>query len=363
MAKRSPLAPPVLPGYSYVRALGSGGFADVFLYRQDMPRREVAVKVLESSAVSAELLDNEVDVMASLSAHPSILTVYEASISADGRPYMVMEFCPGSLSSRYRAEQIPIAEVLSIGIRVASAVEAAHRVGVLHRDIKPSNILTTQFGHPVLADFGVAAMIATVESEDVAMSVPWSAPELVARTSSGSVATEVWALAATVYTLAAGRTPFQSLDGRRDEASHRDRISKARYTPLGRPDVPPALDAVLAGGMRRLPGDRYASAGAFAEALQQVERELGLPVTSLDIPSSGWAQPARSAGAGEAPRGPVRSTVQVESRRTRVATGGSASATERPHRASGRRGMVAGTATGAAIAAAGLAAAAWWVLL
>ncbi|WP_062516950.1 serine/threonine-protein kinase [Demequina gelatinilytica] len=362
MAKRSPLAPPVLPGYSYVRALGSGGFADVFLYRQDMPRREVAVKVLESSAVSAELLDNEVDVMASLSAHPSILTVYEASISADGRPYMVMEFCPGSLSSRYRVEQIPIAEVLSIGIRVASAVEAAHRVGVLHRDIKPSNILTTQFGHPVLADFGVAAMIATVESEDVAMSVPWSAPELVARTSSGSIATEVWALAATVYTLAAGRTPFQSLDGRRDEASHRDRISKARYTPLGRPDAPAALDAVLAGGMRRLPGDRYQSAGAFAEALQHVERELGLPGTSLDIPSSGWA-PIAAPSAGEPPRGPVRSTVQVESKRARVATAASASATAKPPAASNRRGTVVGIATGIGIALAGLAAAAWWVLL
>lgn len=361
MAKRTPLAPPVLPGYSYIRALGSGGFADVFLYQQDMPRRVVAVKVLAHSSVSPELLDNEVDVMASLSAHPSILTVYEASISADGRPYMVMEYCPGALSTRYKAERIPIPEVLSIGIRIASAVEAAHRVGVLHRDIKPSNILITQFGHPVLADFGVAAMISTVESQDVAMSVPWSAPELVSHASSGSVASEVWALAATVYTLAAGRTPFQAPDGRRDEQLHKDRIAKARFTPISRPDASATLDAVLEGGMRRIPGDRYQSAGAFAEALQYVEREMGLPTTSLDLPVSGWAHLATPA-AGESTRGPVRSTVQVESRRARGATGatGTATAAQRPRRSGSTR--IAVVVAGAVLGLGVLAAGAWWVL-
>lgn len=361
MSKRQPLTPPTIPGYSYVRALGSGGFADVFLYQQDMPRRTVAVKVLSTQVggANAAAIDNEADVMASLSAHPSILTVYEASISADGRPYMVMEFCPGSLNVRYRNERIPIAEALSIGVRTASAVEAAHRVGVLHRDIKPSNILVTQFGHPVLADFGVAAMVADIDSEDVAMSIPWSAPELVTHASAGSIATEVWALAATVYTLVAGRSPFQATDGRRDEEAHKARIAKAKYVPVGRPDAPASLDAVLAGGMRRLPGDRYASAQAFAEALQYVEREMGLPGTPLDLPQQGWTQVASSGGQAEAPRGPVRSTVQVESRRQRVETRGGTATHGRAERKGGVPvGVIAGI--GAGIVAAG--AAAWWLL-
>ena len=99
MGRRIPSAPPVLSGYTYVRPLGTGGFADVFLFEQNMPRRSVAVKVLLQDIVDDDVLrafNAEADVMARLSSHPSILTVYDASISADGRPYLVMEYCPGS---------------------------------------------------------------------------------------------------------------------------------------------------------------------------------------------------------------------------------------------------------------------------
>ena len=115
MATRLPSAPPILPGLAYIRPLGSGGFADVFLYEQDMPRRDVAVKVLPSDVRDPDLrrmFNAEADVLAHLSAHPSIVTVYQAGISADGRPYIVMEFCPGSLAQRYRIERIPVDEVL-----------------------------------------------------------------------------------------------------------------------------------------------------------------------------------------------------------------------------------------------------------
>ena len=83
----------------------------MFLYEQDMPRRDVAVKVLPSDVRDPDLrrmFNAEADVLAHLSAHPSIVTVYQAGISADGRPYIVMEFCPGSLSQRYRIERIPV---------------------------------------------------------------------------------------------------------------------------------------------------------------------------------------------------------------------------------------------------------------
>jgi len=129
-----------------VRPLGSGGFADVYLYEQDMPRRVVAVKVLVSNAVNPEVLrtfNAEADIMARLSSHPSIVTIYQASISADGRPFFVMEFCPDTMSARYKKQPLPLATVLDAGVRIAAALETAHRSGLLHRDIKPSNLLIT----------------------------------------------------------------------------------------------------------------------------------------------------------------------------------------------------------------------------
>src|SRR5680860_698381 len=178
MARRLPSTPPNLPGFSYLRVLGSGGFADVFLYEQNMPRRQVAVKVLLAAVVNdqvRQLFQAEANVMAQLSSHPSILTVFQAGLSADGRPYLVMEYCSGGLSQRYRDEPLSVPDALRIGIKIASAVESAHRFGILHRDIKPSNILITAYGHPVLSDFGIAATLGEAESQDaVGLSIPLS---------------------------------------------------------------------------------------------------------------------------------------------------------------------------------------------
>lgn len=317
VAKRQALNPPILPGYTYVRPLGSGGFADVFLFQQNMPRRVVAVKVLLAKVddpASTKALASEADVMAGLSSHPAILTVYEASVAPDGRPYLVMEYCPGSLATRFRTEHIPIDEVLSIGVKIAGAVESAHSVGMLHRDIKPSNILVTSFGHPVLSDFGVASGAVAGEEDLIAMSPPWSAPELVQRRSSGTVATEVWALAATVYTLAAGRAPFDVPGGRRSDEQLKARIVRAKYVPTGRDDASQEFEDALAGGLRRLPADRYPSARAFGEALQAVQRGMGLAVTPLEIPRDDWGS---LPDALDTPQGPSRSTVPVDSSRQR----------------------------------------------
>src|SRR5690349_5438262 len=249
VATRLPSAPPILPGLTYIRPLGSGGFADVFLYEQDMPRRDVAVKVLPSDVRDPELrrmFNAEADVLAHLSAHPSIVTVYQAGISADGRPYIVMEFCPGSLAQRYRLERLPVPEVLTIGVKMASALESAHRAGLIHRDVKPSNILITSFGAPVLADFGISSSLARVAADEVlAMSIPWSAPEVVAEQTAGTIATEVWSLGATVYSLLAGQSPFERRERGQNSREHlRRRIAKASYTDIPRTDVPPALQAL-----------------------------------------------------------------------------------------------------------------------
>jgi serine/threonine protein kinase len=293
MARRLPSQPPNLPGFSYVRILGSGGFADVFLYEQNMPRRQVAVKVMLAEVVTSQvkqMFQAEANLMAQLSTHPSILTVYQASVSADGRPYLVMELCSAAIGQRYRMEPLSVPEALSVGVRIASAVETAHRAGVLHRDIKPSNILTTVYGHPVLSDFGIAATLGESEmTEAIGLSIPWSAPEVLLDETSGTIASEVWALGATIYSMLAGRSPFE-LPGRENTSSELiQRITKGRPQLIGRADVPPRLEQVLQRAMSKKPSNRQRSVLEFIRELQAVETELGLPQTPIEVAMDDWA--------------------------------------------------------------------------
>ena len=321
MAKRQSSSPPVLPGFTYIRPLGSGGFADVFLYEQDMPRRVVAIKVLVNDAVNPEVLrtfNAEADIMARLSAHPSIVTIYQASISADGRPFLAMEYCPDTMSARYKKAPLGVAEVLDAGVRIAAALETAHRSALLHRDIKPSNILITSLGTPVLADFGIAAALTADDGEPeiFAMSVPWSSPEVLAEKVSGSVPSEIWSLGATLYTLLAGRSPFELPErdkNRREQLT--GRVMKAAYTPVGRIDVPEALDAILARSMSKDPSKRHESMYAFAEELRWAQFQMSIPPTALEVAATEWAAAAPINLADGAARGPVISTVNKNSRR------------------------------------------------
>lgn len=293
MAGRRPSEPPILPGFSHVRLLGSGGFADVFLYEQNMPRRQVAVKVLLADVVTEhvrQMFQVEANLMAQLSSHPGILTVYQASISADGRPYLVMELCSAQLSARYRTERIPVTDVLRIGVQIGSAIETAHRSGVLHRDVKPSNILMTAYGHPVLSDFGIASTLSAATTADtVGMSIPWSAPEVLLDDTAGTVQSEVWSLAATVYTLLAGRSPFEVIDGSNSADDLIARISRARVPSLDRDDVPASLEAALTRALSRDPVKRQQSVLEFVRDLQRVEAELGVVATQADVAMDDWA--------------------------------------------------------------------------
>ncbi|WP_182112091.1 serine/threonine-protein kinase [Actinotalea sp. JY-7876] len=287
-ARREPSSPPAIPGYESVQLLGMGGFADVFLYRQLMPRRSVAVKVLLASHLGDDVRERfrtEADLMATLSHHPSIVTIYHADVAADGRPFLVMEYCsrPG-LGQRYRNERMGVAEVLRIGVRLASAVETAHRAGILHRDIKPANVLITDFGWPALTDFGIAATTGWSQGSAVGMSIPWSPPELLAENPTGDVRADVYSLSATIWSLLARRSPYEVVDGSNTAADLISRIERGALQPTGRGDVPESLHAVLTRAMDRSPERRHHSALAFARALQQVEAELMLPLTPLDLP-------------------------------------------------------------------------------
>ncbi|WP_067196796.1 serine/threonine-protein kinase [Microbacterium sp. XT11] len=283
---RRPSPPPQLPGFTYVEPLGTGGFADVFLYEQQMPRRRVAVKVLLADRLSsgaAKEFADEANVMAMLSTHPAIVTIYQAGVAGDGRPYLVMEYCPRpNLQLRARKEPFSVAEALRVGVQVAGAVETAHRAGVLHRDIKPANILVTEYNRPALTDFGIASTTGAT-GEASGMSIPWSPPESFAEPPQSGPRTDVWALGATLYTLLAGRSPFERPGERNSSADLIERIERAALPPLGRPDSPASLQRVLERAMAKNPDDRFPSAVAFARALQKVQIELSHSVTPIDI--------------------------------------------------------------------------------
>lgn len=285
--RRHPSLPPKIPGFDYVGLLGMGGFADVFEYTQDFPRRPVAVKVLLSTSLDESSQDAffaEANIMAGLSQHPSIVAIHQAAIAPDGRPYFVMEYCAKpSLGARFRSERISVAEVLRTGIRVASAVETAHRSGVLHRDIKPANILATDFGWPALTDFGIAgAMGAQIVA--AGMSIPWAPPEVLGESPVGDARSDVYSLAATLHTLLAGRSPFEVRGQSNSPLDLIARIENQAPPPIDRVDVPHELNVVLARGMHKNPDLRFASALALAHALQQIERKMQLPVTGIDVP-------------------------------------------------------------------------------
>ncbi|WP_309080356.1 protein kinase [Zhihengliuella sp.] len=284
--KRPPSPPPQIPGFSYVRQLGSGGFSDVYLFEQERPRRTVAIKVLFGDVTTEESrrnFESEANLMAQLSSHPNIVTIYQADVTADGRSYLVMEYCPrASLDVRYRQGPLRVDETLSLGIHIASAVETAHRAGIVHRDIKPANILTTAYNRPALTDFGISGNIGAA-SDEVGMSIPWSAPEAFAGPNADGVLLDVYALGATVYTLLAGHSPFvrPGADNTQNKLIHR--ITNSRLEPLTRNDVPESLNQALAVAMAKSPTSRFGAAADFARSLQRIQAELGLAVTPIEV--------------------------------------------------------------------------------
>jgi hypothetical protein len=298
---------PQLPGLVYVQPLGSGGYADVYLYEQQSPRMPVAVKVLRSEGLTDALrrqFAEEADTMAALGDHPYIVQIFRGGTSADGRPYLVMKYYPPpNLARRARLKPLTVDEVLRTGIQLASAVETAHQAGIVHRDIKPANVLVSSYGAPGLTDFGIAGRGADTslmrrlptgdpeESAEVGVSVPWAPPEVLYVQNDGTSPQQlaergdVYSLAATLWQLLVGRSPFEVPGGDNSAYALMPRIRTQPVPSTGRPDAPRSLERVLAQSMAKDPALRPASALELARLLQGVEQELHLartPIVVLD---------------------------------------------------------------------------------
>jgi serine/threonine protein kinase len=247
------------------RALARGGFAIVWQARQESLNRLVAVKVderkLDTEAERRRFL-REAGAAGRMSGHPGIVTVHDAGILGDDRPFLVMELCPGGSLTRWMTQDPRPSQrrVRDVGVRIADALSAAHLLGVLHRDVKPANILIDAYNNAGLADFGLAALIDpdTPLSETVEAITPaYAPPEVFAKKPLTEYA-DVYSLAATLYAVLSGHPPRWS-DTK--EAPSIAEIMKRQKTPIRRiPGVDKAFMDALLGAMAENPEDRPTAA-------------------------------------------------------------------------------------------------------
>lgn len=265
-----PMRPPKLPGYDFVQMLGSGATATVYLYNQRMPARPVAVKTSAKTLDprAAVLFNREANFMAKLSSHPYILPVYGAGVTSDGHGYIVIEYAPGgTYNSIMKARSMTCEQVLDLGIKLSSALFTAHRSNIIHHDIKPSNILITSQGLPVLGDFGISTDV--YDRTETGFSPPWAPPEVLQHLTNGSEAADIYSLAATLYAMFVGCSPFQHDYHPRSQSELISLIVNQPLPRLNRPDVPADVEAVLRRALNKDPDQRYYSALEFARAMQQ----------------------------------------------------------------------------------------------
>src|SRR5262245_47770518 len=259
-----------LLGYRIERVLGRGGMGVVYLAHQLALERMVALKLLAPELAADERYRerflNESKLAASLD-HPSIVPVIDAG-EVDGRLYIAMRYVEG-IDLRHRLEsEAPLEPELALSLLapIADALDAAHARGLVHRDVKPSNVLLDLESHVYLADFGVARPVSEsglVEQSHFTASVEYVSPEQIAGAPVGPTA-DVYSLGCVLYECLTGQPPFRSesliavLWGHVNEppapATERD------------PELPHAIDPVLARALAKAPDERYPTCGELVSA-------------------------------------------------------------------------------------------------
>lgn len=276
------------PGLVDLRFIGQGGLGAVYRAYQPEFDRFVAVKVLNASSHDPELLasfDRECASAGRIAWHPNVATVFSRG-TIRGRPFLVMEYYPaGSLMEEIAAHgAMGAEEVTALGLRLASALEAAHEAGILHRDVKPQNVLLSSLGEPALADFGLAQLAWSTQSSISGGFTPaFAAPETFQQ-EPASTRADLYSLAATLYCLAAGHPPFgrpgQSISaviGDVLEGHARPFPESSEYAPLRE---------LIERSMRVDPGERPASVADFAEELRAIQEREGFDESARREPAT-----------------------------------------------------------------------------
>jgi serine/threonine-protein kinase PknK len=275
-------------GFEDPEEIGRGGFGVVYRCVQPSLDRIVAVKLLsaEPDPDNLERFMREQVAMGKMSGHPNIVNIFQVGTIASGRPYIVMQYHPhGSLDTRIlNSGPIGWRDALRVGVKVAGALETAHRRGTLHRDVKPANILLTEYGEPQLTDFGIARIIGGFETSDGAVtgSPAYTAPEVLLG-QPPDTSSDVYSLASTLFSAGTGHAVFERQHGEKI-VSQFLRITKHAMPNLQDSGLPADVCALVEQAMSRNPADRPTSAAAFGEQLQDLQRRHGLPVDDMPVP-------------------------------------------------------------------------------
>jgi eukaryotic-like serine/threonine-protein kinase len=260
--------------YRIERQLGAGGMATVYLATDLKHDREVALKVLRpelGAVLGVERFLAEIRITARLD-HPHILTLIDSGAEG-GFLYYVLPFVRGeSLRDKLNREhQLGIEEAVAITRQVASALDYAHRHGVVHRDIKPENILLLE-GEAMLADFGIALAVSEaggnrLTETGLSLGTPqYMSPEQATGDRQLDARSDLYSLAAVLYEMLAGEPPVTGPTAQAMIAKLM--TERPVHLRVVRSSVPEAIDAAVARALDKTPADRFASAGEFARALE-----------------------------------------------------------------------------------------------
>ncbi len=260
--------------YRLERELGAGGMATVYLAHDLKHDRKVAVKVLRpelAAVIGAERFLAEIRTTANLQ-HPHILPLHDSG-AADSYLFYVMPYVEGeSLRDRLsREKQLPVPDAMRIATETASALDYAHRHGVIHRDIKPENILLHD-GSALVADFGIALAASKaggsrMTETGMSLGTPhYMSPEQAMGEREITARSDVYALGCITYEMLTGDPPFTGSTAQAIVA--RVMTEEPRRLIPQRKSISPAIEAAVLTALEKLPADRFASAAEFAEGLR-----------------------------------------------------------------------------------------------
>ncbi len=259
--------------YRIERHLGEGGMATVYLAHDLRHDRHVALKVLRpelAAIIGAERFLHEIKVTANLQ-HPHILPLHDSG-DADGFLYYVMPYIEGDTlrDKLNRERQLSIENAIEITRSIASALDYAHRQGVIHRDIKPENILLHD-GQAMVADFGIALAVSEASGQrltetGLSIGTPhYMSPEQAMGDRTLDARADVYSLGAVLYEMLAGDPPYTGSTAQAIVA--KVITEKAPPVTATRDTVPGHVNAAIAKALSKMPADRFGTAAAFADAL------------------------------------------------------------------------------------------------
>jgi serine/threonine-protein kinase PknK len=267
--------------FADVHLLHAGARFTIYAGHDIDANRNVVIKVPDDSSGSwlHEVLLDEAIVLAAIGDHPHVVSYYEQLRLPDGRPGLLFEPCRGTLYETLRRDDaLAVQDAVSVGIKLAGALETAHRAGVVHCDVRPGNVLLTDGGEPVLAGFDEAVRIQASSSRPpLHQFTPHTAPELV-EGAQPTTASDVYGLASTLYEMVAGRAAFREYVGE-SPASVIVRVLSNPVLPIVGAHVPIEISDLLTWGLSSDPADRPPSPVWMAEELARVERRQGWPRT------------------------------------------------------------------------------------